>query len=143
MIERKQLFRHDPENAQFGDCWRTAIACLLDLEPGDVPHFAVGNATEDEWYERTLAWLKPWGLCLVAYPMGAEWSRDQVIESVSHHNRGVHWILSGRNGNGANHNIICRDGAMVWDSSLDPHELGVTEAATGGHWWIYFIGVLV
>lgn len=33
MKYNKQLFRHHPEQGIFGDCHRTAIACMLDLEP--------------------------------------------------------------------------------------------------------------
>ena len=39
MIRRRQLFRHEPHNVIYGDCHRTAIACLLDMEPWQVPHF--------------------------------------------------------------------------------------------------------
>ena len=40
MTPHKQLNRHRPEEGVFGDCYRTAIACLLDLRPQDVPHVA-------------------------------------------------------------------------------------------------------
>jgi len=42
----KQLItNHNPESGIFGDCQRTAIACLLDKHPSDVPHFA----TPETW----------------------------------------------------------------------------------------------
>jgi hypothetical protein len=38
MTPHKQRFRHDPANGIYGDCWRTAIACLLDIQPEEIPH---------------------------------------------------------------------------------------------------------
>jgi hypothetical protein len=40
MIFRKQLKPHLPSAGIIGDCLRTCYACLLDLEPSQVPHFA-------------------------------------------------------------------------------------------------------
>lgn len=36
-----------------GDCFRTALACLLDLHPEDVPHFGLRLS----WWEETRRWL--------------------------------------------------------------------------------------
>ena len=50
MTPQNQLHKHDPANGVYGDCGRTAIACLLDLHPS--PHFWNGekadNPTADE-----------------------------------------------------------------------------------------------
>jgi hypothetical protein len=35
----KQLVEYDPVNKIFGDCMRTAIRCILNLRPEDVPPF--------------------------------------------------------------------------------------------------------
>ena len=35
----KQLHKHDPDNGVWGDCHRTAIGCLLDIEPELIPNF--------------------------------------------------------------------------------------------------------
>ena len=40
-----------------GDCFRTCLACLLDLEsPTDVPDFA--NDPDEFWYETCNTWLR-------------------------------------------------------------------------------------
>lgn len=46
MRRQKQRYLHEPENFQYGDCHRTAIACLLDLRVWEAPHF-IG-----EWEKR-------------------------------------------------------------------------------------------
>lgn len=44
-----------------GDCWRTAIACLLELERDDVPHF-IHLYAEDEnptrWWHETVTFVE-------------------------------------------------------------------------------------
>ncbi len=37
MLQHRQLFLHEPERRSFGDCHRTALACLLNLPPEEVP----------------------------------------------------------------------------------------------------------
>lgn len=40
----KQLIQiHDPNNNKIGDCFRTAIGCILDIPPANVPHFVENN----------------------------------------------------------------------------------------------------
>lgn len=141
MLFQKQIIPHDPENGLYGDCYRTVLACLLDLPPVTVPHFAVGNTYETEFHDRAQAWLGRMGLTQITWPYTGDNSRDDVLASASLHNRGIHFILLGRKGhNGADHNVICKDGAVVWDPSLDPIEGGVTHPSSQGWWWVTFIG---
>jgi len=37
MIKRKQIYFHNPEKGSHGDCYRTCIACILEIEPVEVP----------------------------------------------------------------------------------------------------------
>lgn len=38
----QQSIIHDPTNNQFGDCHRTAIACVLNVDPQTIPNFNEG-----------------------------------------------------------------------------------------------------
>ena len=54
MTPYKQLNHHDPDNGIIGDCYRTAIACLLDLPPDALPNYCEGPGGTyggDGWYE--------------------------------------------------------------------------------------------
>jgi len=42
MRPQKQKFAHKPDEGVFGDCFRTALAAILDLDRDDVPHFNEG-----------------------------------------------------------------------------------------------------
>lgn len=43
-----------------GDCWRTAIACLLDIPRDDVPHFLAHEDDPDGngWWAETVAFVE-------------------------------------------------------------------------------------
>lgn len=62
MMKHKQLIQHhDPENGQWGDCFRTSIACILDMNPQDVPHF-MGKDFDNEKVIRDINnWLQAVG----------------------------------------------------------------------------------
>ncbi|UAK38431.1 hypothetical protein K8O93_01100 [Gordonia bronchialis] len=46
-----QRFEHS--ETQSGDCWRTALACLLDLPRDEVPHVI----DHEDWWERSRAFV--------------------------------------------------------------------------------------
>lgn len=58
-----------------GDCWRTAIACLLDkTSPQEVPDFkytAQGGLNQD-WWASSWTWLRGQGYDLDHWPLSAE-----------------------------------------------------------------------
>ena len=48
------------EDAVPGDCWRTALACLLEVPRDEVPHFAhlYPAAGTLEWWDASVAWTR-------------------------------------------------------------------------------------
>lgn len=48
MTPYKQLYGHNPDQGIFGDCFRTALGCLLNLPPEKVPHFYDGCGPDDD-----------------------------------------------------------------------------------------------
>ena len=138
MRKLKQRHRHDPANGVFGDCYRTAIACLLDREtPEDVPHwYEDGGSMEANL--RLERWL--WEQGLVLYQLGFRVpegetdleARDNLIRSVSESNPGEPWMLAGTSSIGSPHVVICQDGQIVWDpSQRDTGIVGPLEEADG------------
>lgn len=116
MTPQKQLFRHKPDEGVFGDCARTAIACLLDLAPEEVPHHQ--RVLEDgEQRELFDAWLRPRGFAIAFMAFSEPPAR--MMEIMKANNPGVYYLLSGLSRTGCNHVVICLDGQIVWDPSLD------------------------
>lgn len=114
MTPYKQLFLHDPDNDLIGDCHRTAIGCLLDLPPKEVPHFAVGENSIEE----AKKWLESKGYCLVMFPM--DLPIDQILYNQEFYNPNTYYMLTGTSPRGTAHVVICCGGAIVHD----PHPEG-------------------
>lgn len=51
---------HEGADVVPGDCWRTVLACLLEVPRDDVPHFAHLYPAEGtlEWWDASVAWVR-------------------------------------------------------------------------------------
>lgn len=137
MTPHKQLIKHDPASGAWGDCWRTCIACLLDMSPADVPHFADQDNPKAD--EQCREWLKERGFNLVKVCMFAEsasfaadWFRDAF------------YILTGLSPNVAEvaHCVIGRGAFdVVWDPAQPGKGLAGPWVDEHGNnlYWIEFI----
>lgn len=116
----KQLFRHRPAEGSIGDCHRTAIACLLDLEPHEVPHFAeqTWNADTDAWDRAWKDWLlsKGYRAAGVAFTVAA---LDELMKIMAVCAPGIFYLLGGTSKNGTAHTVIGCGGEIVHDPAID------------------------
>ena len=138
MTPQKQLLRHDPDNHVYGDCFRTTIACLLDLAPAEVPHFMDHAPTGEVGETAAKIWLAKRGLTLVSIPVMCE--LDEVLGFMARANSGLHYLLTGESRTGVNHCVICLDDRIVWDPSLT--EAGIVGPTAEGHYWIGLLAVI-
>lgn len=137
MTPHKQLFRHEPEKGIYGDCYRTAVACLLDIEPHEIPHAHADHATAAEYPVRR--WLEERGLMIVTVNADPSMTMDEVLEALGQRYPGVHCLLGGASPRGdCDHVVIVRDGQMVWDVSEGDGGL-VGPSKTSGFWSAEFI----
>jgi hypothetical protein len=103
-----------------GDCWRTAIACLLELPRDDVPHFIqlhLGKDNLDWWWDtvRFVEQVKP-GLTLVTVPPIFPIYNNPEAEHSS-------VVITGKSPRGSwNHCVLgdAKTAAILWD----PHPTG-------------------
>lgn len=140
MKKHKQLIKHDPENGMYGDCVRTCIACLLDLDsPEDVPHkhdpFVDGG--QISWFNNN--YLHGVGLHMVtiAYddcllPIK---KFPDLIDALDLTDQ--HYIMFGTTKRGTNHAAIYKNGKLVHDPS--PYGGGIVKADKNGYYWIAII----
>ncbi|MCB1688565.1 MAG: hypothetical protein KDI33_08770 [Halioglobus sp.] len=135
MKPQKQKYLHCPEEGQYGDCYRTCLACLLDLDRDDVPHF-VDTMDPGEW-ERSVqprvdAWLRERGFVELALPATGDCDLDTILQLIS--SRGVYTILTGTSATGCNHCVIVGPDRSIHDPGRD--NPGIVGPADDGFWWL-------
>lgn len=133
MKYHKQLLKHDPENKVFGDCYRTAIACLLDLHPSEVPHFGENYEDDDDKFNDKIdAFLA--SRSLTRTQVRYECSLEDVLTSQRVLNPGVFFLLGGVSSLGCGHIVVGLDDKICWDPS--PNDTGEALAPYPGHGYI-------
>ena len=106
----KQLYRHEPHNEIYGDCHRTAMACVLDLPPHHVPHFYQQWVRDggDGVTTRAAKWLaKNFGLYEVDVPYMGDIGVQELLKSLGEWNPGVRYLMGGRSPRGTDHTVVC------------------------------------
>lgn len=141
MTPSKQLFRHNPAAGTWGDCYRTAVACLLDLAPAEVPHVYDQGASGEEGMAAMKAFLAARGLVPVTIIYDGAADLQQVLTAREHYDPGVSFLLTGQSRNGTDHVVVARGGKIIWDPSLD--DSGIVGPCADGHWWVEYLGALL
>lgn len=135
MKPQKQLNRHNPEQGIWGDCHRTAIAIMLDMDAADVPHFVDGNPPVETVNANVRAWLAHQGFNELCVPIQTRHIED-VFASMKALNPGVYFILGGKSRNGVHHSVVCDDTGIVCDPSLD--DSGIVGPCDDGMFWLTY-----
>lgn len=115
----QQLNSHDPDNGIYGDCFRTVIACLMNVAPDEVPHVCDGPSAPGEADEKMQGWLRERGYLMIGCAFYGSAALDDVLTAGKHASAGLHWMLSGESRNGCNHVVICLEDKIVHDTSKD------------------------
>lgn len=139
MRPQKQKFRHDPANGVWGDCHRTCVAAIFNLDRDDVPHFADGGPGDGAVNQRVTDWLKPLNLQQVHIPFDC--TLEQLFASFDALNPMLHFILGGTSKNGTGHSVVCCGGAIALDPSLD--DSGIVGKMDDGFFWVTFFCPIV
>ncbi len=146
MKPQKQLNRHRPTEGIFGDCHRTAIAVILDMDAADVPHFMDGKdgkgADLGVW-EAQERWLNERGMTAISVAFPGECPLDQVLLAVKNANiqqPNLCYMLGGESANGVNHSVVCRGAEIVCDPGQD--DPGIVGPCDDGFYWVTFMGSL-
>ena len=138
MLLHKQKFKHDPENGVWGDCGRTALACMLDLEVEDVPHFAENCPSDEDFMNRMREWLRQRDLGIVEfYYNGEDVTMDALLQHMEEQNPGLIFFLVGTSKVGVSHVVICSGGKIIHDTSIG------NSGIVGPHNGHYIVEVLV
>lgn len=129
----KQRFQHDPDNGIYGDCQRTAIACLMDLELDEVPHFLDGNPDGIEFTKRLNHFVDSRGQRIFTVPYLG--NLDEVLASIGNFNPDAIYMLSGESARGLNHVVICQGGEIIHDPHPSSSGL-IGPCKPDGFYWV-------
>lgn len=134
---QKQKNLHNPEAGIFGDCYRTALAVLLDMDAEEVPHW-VTTMNPQEWTEAVQpkydAWLAERGLRELAIPLQGETDLEAVLLTAKNWWRDTPIMLTGRSSTLCNHVVIVQGGEIACDPSIT--DSGIIGPCDDGYWWI-------
>ena len=136
-----QLYRHDPENGVFGDCHRTAIACLLDMNPANVPHFyEIAHkrklAGQDrDWREDVEEFLNLHGYTQVDVLFGGD--LEGLFAYMQDRNPGQYYLLGGKSERGLPHTVICCGGRFEHDPH--PANMFLQKPFEHGYWEVTYL----
>lgn len=139
MFEQKQLFRHLPEQRIIGDCFRTCVACVLDVTQILVPHgFQEFWVDEDTSISETVhtqlnIWLSQSGfnLSFVEYPLEATY--EQLRTYLRHYYTDMYVVVGCSSKNGG-HSVVMKNDDYMWDPSID--NSGCVGPMKDGYYWI-------
>lgn len=135
----QSIHGNDIERQVYGDCHRTCIAMILDLDRDEVPHFMSdcppGLPPDDprsqaaEQAERD--WLLARGLVPVYVPYTGDLALTTLLDQLKIVARGTAVILGCTSGRGGNHSVVVYDGLVY-----NPNEGIIVGPMQDGMWWV-------
>ena len=134
MIFNKQLIKHDPANGVYGDCQRTAIACLLDKLPEDVPNFGVHFMDAEKFDAAMNDYLSSQGLAQFTVAYDGSVGIKAVLDAIGQMNGRHYYMLSGQSERGVNHVVVCRGNKIIHDPH--PSSAGLNAPCDNGYFYV-------
>lgn len=129
------MIPHEQKNGL--DCYRTAVACILDLSsPDEIPCSFTECRTADQQAQKMREWLSGHGLNLVRVAFNGD-EVQVVLDYMEAMNPGAWWLLSGASGNRSadyNHVVVCQGGRIAHDPS--PAKVGLSGPCHGSGQWV-------
>lgn len=111
MKPQKQAFLHNPPET-YGDCFRTALACILDMDRDEVPHFFNCDDSESTW-DPVNEWLLLRGLSLFSIPFNS--TLEELMDFMDKINPGTYYLLCGKSPRGLSHQVVALNKKIVCD----------------------------
>ncbi len=145
MIEQKQLHLHRPEQNQYGDCWRTCIACILNVPPNNIPHYyeqlwKEGENISQEVHAATNEFLADAGYGVQYIEIPVQCDEEQLRVYISHYFKDM-YVIVGCNSKNGGHSVIMKGYDYMWDPAID--NSGCVGPMEDGYYWIGFLVDLV
>lgn len=139
---QKQKYEHDPKNGVYGDCYRTCVAMILDMDRDDVPHFsklALLNPEGPSASQYLREWLKSKNLGVFSVVLSGDNTIGEVLKMLGHIVNDVPIMLIGESGRyeGVGHVVVVKNGEII----ADPSGSGIV-GPSEDFYWVEIICVL-
>jgi len=134
MLLHKQTIFHDPSNKIYGDCHRTAIACLLHLPVLEVPHFGQHFLDPVKYHGVKETFLNSIGFTEFSVPFDSSFKLDDVLTTIGFYNPTMEYMISGYSDRDVNHTVLCRGTAMIHDPH--PDNTFIIGPCDDHRWWV-------
>lgn len=129
---------HDTVSGVVGDCYRAAIASLMELPLWVVPH-VYEDPTADP--DRQLAAFKNWlglrGITLIQVKYPGDTPLEFVLTSMHVMSPNVFHLLSGTSVNNVGHVVVCLNAEIVHNPTPGAT---LTGPLSNGYWEVEFLG---
>lgn len=130
----KQNIEHKPELGQYGNCHQAAIACLLDKELDEVPHFGAHFESSELFYGLEGSYLASQGLATFNMAFNGTDGLERVLSSIGFMNRNVQYLIAGRSSRGINHTVVGKGTKIIHDPH--PSGEGICSPCDDGYFWV-------
>ena len=134
MTPQKQAFHHRPEQGEFGDCARTCLACMLDLDRDTVPNFGEHHGDGHAFKAAVDEFLASQNLRQMELAYAGDMDLDKLLDVLGQMWPGIYILFSGESRTGVNHMVIIKDGEIFWDPSLT--DAGIVGPCDDGYYWV-------
>ena len=132
---QKQKYKHDPDSGVYGDCHRTCVAIVIGVDRDEVPHFGENGIEGFKSKERE--YYKDNEIVEIQMIYDGELDLMRVLKFVENMNPGQCFILGGMSRTGVNHSVVCQNGEIFCDPSID--DSGIIGPMSDGHYWVTFL----
>lgn len=130
---QKQLIPHtDIAEGKWDDNLRTTLACFLDMNPEEVPHFTDNHATVMDAEVAMNNFLHQYNAVL--FEVQSSGTLQQVLNYMAGVNPDVFYMLTGYDENDKLRTVIGFNSDIVWDTHCDNHSL--VSPCMNGHYVI-------
>lgn len=143
MIEQKQLYLHQPGKGLIGDCFRTCVACIMDMMPEQVPHWVAEfwdnkhkTCDTELVVKECNKWLRQFGYGYLEFPIGPDNTIEQLRGWLVKYTENNYVIVGCTSANGG-HAVVMKGEDYIWDPAQD--NSGCKGPMSDGYFWIGLI----
>lgn len=142
MTPQLQRYRTAADGA-YGDCYRTCLAMVLDMDRDDVPHFGAdlkpGTPVDDPRHiacdQAERAWLADHGVVPLLFPFHAEMGLPALADQIMCHNQGGATIIMCSLDGICNH-VVVAYGGKLYDPLGHIHPARYMPCVGDGFYWM-------